>query len=247
MKKVIIIGAIIFVVLIVVVGSVIALKSKGSAKLIQTQLVNRRTVEMTVIAFGRVKPKSDVNISAEVSEKIERLYVDEGDTVKKGDILVALNKDRYKASVHRAEAQVHQFEASVRKARENLKKVNELHRTGAVSDDALLSAQTELDVYEAQLQSANATLTEAAEKLSQTLIKSPLDGIVTSLQAEEGEFVVVGTMNNPGSVIMVIAQLTDMQAEVDVDEADVVSPAVYSAPADVWRMRPGRLRLPARL
>ncbi len=222
MRKFILIMAFVFIVLLVVVGMMFALKLKGGVKLVQTDVVRRRTIESSVIAFGRVEPKSDVNISAEVSERIERILVEEGDTVKVGDLLVELNRDRLAAAVNRALAQVHQVEANLNRARDNLAKTEKLHSEGVVSDDALLSAQTEVAVLEAQLESANAALNEARDNLAQTIIRSPLDGIVTSIQAEKGEFVIVGTMNNPGSVIMTIAQLTDMQARVDVDEADVV-------------------------
>ncbi len=222
MKKAIIIGVIIIILIVLIVGLFAAMHFKGSVKRVQVNRIQKRTIESTVIAFGRVEPKSDVDISAEVSEKIEKLYVDEGDTVKIGDTLVKLNRDRFVAAVNRAQAQVHQVEANLGKAQQNLNKARELKSSGAVSDDALLAAQTEVDVLKAQLQSAQASLREAQDNLEQTIIKSPLDGIVTSLKAEDGEFVIVGTMNNPGSVIMTIAQLTNMQATVDVDEADVV-------------------------
>jgi len=222
MKKIVIAVIIIVIVAIVVAALFMAMRIKGSAKLVQVDRIKKRTIESTVIAFGRVEPKSDVNISAEVSEKIEKIYVDEGDTVKVGDVLVRLNRDRFIAAVNRAQAQVNQVQANLKKARDNLSKIEQLKSSGAVSDDALIAARTEVDVLSAQLESAMASLREAQDNLSQTIIKSPLDGIVTSLTAEEGEFVIVGTMNNPGSVIMTIAQLTNMQATVDVDEADVV-------------------------
>ena len=222
MKKFIIIGIIVVAIIAIVAGLAILRKMQGITRIVEAGKAEKRSIESTVVAFGRVEPKSDVNISSEVTEKIERLYIEEGDTVKSGDMLVLLNQDRYKAALSRAEASVTQVEANLRKARDNLQKVQELRKTGAVSDDGLLASQSEVAVLEAQLQSARAALDEAQNSLSQTIIKSPLDGIVTSLQAEKGEFVIVGTMNNPGSVIMTIAQLTDMQAEVDVDEADVV-------------------------
>jgi len=221
MKKKIVIILVILAIVALAAGAFFALKSRGSKKTVQTEIAEKRTIKSTVIAFGRVEPKSDVNISAQVSERIEKLYVEEGDTVEVGDMLVFLNQDRYTALVNQSQAQVRQVEANLKKATDNLNKVTELQKSGAVSEDALIAAQTEVEVLDAQLESSKAALREAQDNLSQTIIKSPLDGIVTSLQAERGEFVVVGTMNNAGSVIMVIAQLTDMQAQVDVDEADV--------------------------
>lgn len=222
MKKTIIIAGIIFFLLIIIGAVGIFLKTKGSAKLVQIEKAERQTITSTVIAFGHVEPKSDVNISAEVSEKIEKIFVEEGDTVAVGDKLVLLNQERFQAAVTQASAQVRQVEANIRRARENLSKMDELHKSGAVSDDALSAAKTEIEVLMAQLESANASLRQAQQNLAQTLITSPLNGIVTSISAEKGEFVIVGTMNNIGSVIMTIAQLGSMQAIVDVDEADVV-------------------------
>ncbi|MCD6595935.1 efflux RND transporter periplasmic adaptor subunit [bacterium] len=222
MKKFIWIIAIIVVIGIIIVAGISYKAMHKNKKLVDVGKISPRTIKSTVIAFGRIEPKSDVNISAEVSEKIESLYVDEGDTVEIGDTLVILNRDRYIASLNKAQAQVSQVRANLNKAQDNLRKTNELKKSGAVSDDALLSAKTEVDVLEAQLQSAQATLREARDNLAHTIIKAPIDGIVTFVQAEKGEFVVVGTMNNIGSAIMTIAQLTDLQAKVEVDEADIV-------------------------
>ncbi|RKZ34875.1 hypothetical protein DRQ33_01190 [bacterium] len=213
---------IILVVLVIFALAIFARFTGSKEKLVEVGNVEPRTIKSTVIAFGRIEPKSDVNISAEVTEKIETLYVEEGDTVKLGDTLVKLNRERYLAAVNKAKAQVSQVEANLSKAKENFKRISELYKSGAVSKDAFISAKTEVDIFEAQLESARAALKEANNNLSQTIITAPMDGIVTSVQAEKGEFVVVGTMNNPGSVIMQIAQLTDMQAKVEVDEADIV-------------------------
>ena len=200
----------------------VAIKSRGNAKHVEVSHPQKRTIKSTVIAFGRVEPKSDVNISAEVSEKIESLYVEEGDTVHAGDTLVVLSSGRYLAALSGAQAQVRQVSANLKKAQENLKRISALYESGAVSKDQLISAQTEVEVLKAQLESAKASLREAQNDLNHTVILSPMDGVVTRIRAKKGEFVVVGTMNNPGSVIMTIAQLTDLQARIDVDEADVV-------------------------
>ena len=221
MKNTIII--VVVIIAVILAGAIFGLKGcRKAAKAVDTDKVRLRTIKSTVIAFGRVEAKSDVNISAEVSEKIESLYVDEGDTVNVGDTLVVLNSDRYIAMLNRARAQVHQVEANLKRARENLRKMKELYESGAVSQDQLINAQTEVDVLEAQLESAQAALREARDNLAHTVITSPINGIITSIKAKKGEFVVVGTMNNPGSVIMTVSQHSSLLAKVDVDEADIV-------------------------
>ncbi len=237
MKRAVVIGIGAALLVVIVLGVVFLLRGvKGGAKPVETALVKPRTIKSTVIAFGRVEPKSDVDISAQVTEKIESLFVVEGDTVEVGDTLVVLAQDRLlaalrqaEANFHSAQSQVRQAEANLRRAQENLRKLRKLHESGAVSDDQLLEAQTEVKVLEAQLaaarngvEAARAALEEARDNLAKTVITAPIDGVVTSIKANQGEFVVVGTMNNPGSIIMTIAQLSDLLAEVDVDEADIV-------------------------
>ena len=221
MKNTIII--VVVIIAVILAGAIFGLKGcRKAAKAVDTDKVRLRTIKSTVIAFGRVEAKSDVNISAEVSEKIESLYVDEGDTVNVGDTLVVLNSDRYIAMLNRARAQVHQVEANLKRARENLRKMKELYESGAVSQDQLINAQTEVDVLEAQLESAQAALSEARDNLAHTVITSPINGIITSIKAKKGEFVVVGTMNNPGTVLLTIADLSQMEAELGVDETEIV-------------------------
>jgi len=237
MKKIIwIILGIIIVIVIVVVLAMLVVKGRSSAKLVNIETMGKHTIKSTVVAFGNIEPKSDVNISAEVSEKIIKLYVEEGDTVSVGDCLVVLEDNRFQAKLEQslsnlrsAESRVRQFEANYNRTKNQLRKMEELKKIGAISEDDLLEAQTNNEVYKAQLESAknevvshSAVVREAREQLNMTTIKSPIDGIVTSIKAEEGEFVVVGTMNNPGSVIMTIAQHANILSKIEVDEADVV-------------------------
>ena len=114
MKKFLWILITVVVIGILVIGTIVALKMRKNKKLVEIKKTERRTIISTVIAFGRVEPKSDVNISAEVSEKIESLYVAEGDTVKIGDMLVRLNRDRYLATLNQSQAQVRQVEANLK-------------------------------------------------------------------------------------------------------------------------------------
>ncbi len=221
MKKIVLI--IVAIVLIFAsIGAIVVAKMKKAVKNVETEQPAIRTIESTVIAFGKIEPKSDVNISAEVSEKIIKLYVEAGDTVRLGDTLVILNGDRYRALLNQAEAALAQNMANASKSRQYLDKAEQLFKTGAVSEDNVIEARTQVEIYDAMVKSADASVKEARQNLSHTIIRSPLDGIVTVVQAEQGEFVIVGTMNNPGSAILKIAQLSDMQAKVSVDEADVV-------------------------
>lgn len=236
MKKIWLLALIIGVVL--AIAAILYFKVvRKSEVVVDIEAVGRRSVKSTIVCFGRITPRTDVEISAQVTGKIKRLLVDEGDTVKRSDTLVILDQSQYSAEVDRlranlrsTQANLKQVEANLAKARDNLEKMRSLYSSGAVSKDALVEAETQVAVLEAQysaakesIESAQAALRQSVENLNQTVILSPIDGVVTSLKAETGEFVVVGTMNNPGSVIMTISQLSELLAEVSVDEADVVN------------------------
>jgi HlyD family secretion protein len=237
MKKLIIILLILAVIAVVVVGAVFMKRKASGVTSVTSETVMRRDILQVVTAFGRLNPQVEVSISSKVIGQIEKLHVAEGDTVFKGDTLVELERNRYIAAVSAAQAalrsarsDVSRNEANLRQARENLRKTETMFEKGLTSEDALLQAQTSVEVQEALLESARnnvdraqGTLEETQDDLDRTTIIAPVSGVVISLSAEEGENVITGTMNNAGSVIMTIAQLDAMEAVVDVDEADVVN------------------------
>ncbi len=196
----------------------------------------RRDLGRVVKASGAIDPREKVNISAHVVGKIERLYVEEGDLIEKGKPFLELEKeaftaarDQWTASLHRAQTDVRQAEVSLADTRNKLARSKRLNQEGIVSAEQLegavlaeASAVLRLEDARQSVQQARAQLEQAQDDLTKTTIYSPLTGRVIKLNAEEGEVVVSGTMNNSGSVIGEIADLSEILANVDVDETEVV-------------------------
>lgn len=195
-----------------------------------------RDIGRVVKASGAIDPREKVNISAHVVGKIERLYVEEGDLIEKGKPFLELEKegfaaarDQWTASLRRAQTDVRQAEVSLADTRNKLARAQRLNQEGIVSAEQLesselaeASAALRLEDARQSVQQARAQLEKAQDDLTKTTIYSPLTGRVIKLNAEEGEVVVSGTMNNSASVIGEIADLSEILANVDVDETEVV-------------------------
>jgi HlyD family secretion protein len=224
---------------LVVIGGVIALSiTSGDEKgeKVYAEKAALRTIEEVVTAPGQVDPKVKVNISAHIVGKIEKLYFVEGDVVRRGQKLVELEKPLYVAQVDRLRAEVAGRRVEVQRARAALNiaqsaydRAQNLNRQGIQAQELFEQTRLGLDNARAALAAAEqgvkqgeAGLRSAAEDLSRTTIVSPIDGKVVSLNAHEGEVVVTGTMNNPGSVIAVIADLSQILIEAEVGETEVV-------------------------
>lgn len=220
-KKIIIILGVIAVVAIIVVVNI--LKSGEKAYKVQAEKVARDDITSIVTANGRITPKTDVQISAYVPAKIILLPVKEGDQVKKGQLLVQLDQTEYKAAVNQAKAQLSSAEANLEQAQLTHQRQKELFEKNLSSKEQYDLALTQLHLAQAQLDQATANLEQTEYNLSKTTITSPMDGMVTALNAEVGEIVLIGTMNNPGTVIMMISDMSETQAEVEVDETDIAS------------------------
>lgn len=208
-----------------------------------------RDIVETVIANGKVQPETEVKISSEISGEIIALHVKEGDSVKKGQLLVRINPQIIQATLERAEAAVNNAKASRATAQARLKQAEanfqnislsyarnrKLHDQKVISDSELdaARAQYETSVQEIEsarqsvaaaeftINSASASVKETRENLLRTTIYSPMEGIVTKLNVELGERV-VGTAQMAGTEMMRIANLNAMMAKVDVSEADIV-------------------------
>ncbi|MFH1335848.1 MAG: efflux RND transporter periplasmic adaptor subunit [Candidatus Zixiibacteriota bacterium] len=218
-KKIWIILGIALVVIIVVAVNI--LKSGEKTYTVQAEKVEKGDITSIVTANGKLVPRTDVKISAYVPARIEQLPVKEGDLVKKGQLLVQLDATEYKATENQAEAQLKSAEANLEQARLTYKRQKELFEKKLTSQEQHDLAMTELKQAEAQNQQAEANLAQVKYTLSKTTITSPMDGMVTSLNAEVGEIVMIGTMNNPGTVIMIISDMSEIETEVEVDETDI--------------------------
>jgi len=235
MKRALLIAGAVAVIAIIIFASVRAGGSK--AEKVYAEGVKGRKIEAVVTAPGEVNPKVKVNIDAHIVAKIEHLYFKEGDTVRKGQKLVALEATPYLAEQGRAGAAVANGKIEVQRAKAALgtaelahKRAVNMRQQGIQAQELFDKAQQDLENARAAYSSAQegvnqaqAILQQAQTNLSHTIIVSPIDGKAVQLNAHEGEVVVTGTMNNPASVIAVIADLSEILVESDVNETDVVS------------------------
>jgi len=192
-------------------------------------------LERTVSAPGSIEPKRLIKISSQVSAKVLALPFEEGQQVKAGDVVIRLDPqnlvaalDSAKAGLGGQEASLGGAEAALINARLNYERFQQLYETGDATKSELdsaeatfLQAQSSREVLTHQIDQAKAQIERAQKDLDNTIISSPIDGVITSLNTEVGETVIVGTTNNPGSVIMEIADLSEMLLKAAVDEANI--------------------------
>ncbi len=236
-------------VLVGVAGGAYARSKQEKGTLVTGEAVQRRDLEAIVSASGKIEPKRSVNISAQTMGRVTSIGVREGDRVKAGQFLLQIDPIAAQSAVRRDEAAVagartglEQVRVSVQSARANLdvarqalKRQQELWAAGLTTREALEKAEAEVEVRESdingrtqeirtreeQVRQQEAGLVSTRYNLSQSRFESPFDGIVTRRNIEEGENVVVGTMNNAGTVLLTVADMSVIEAEVEVDETDI--------------------------
>ncbi len=233
-KKIIIISAVIIVIGLIVILNLQSQREKAIK--VTVEKVEKHDLASTVSASGEIKPKKNVNISAQVPGRIIKIGVEEGQRVKAGDFLMKLDSTQYEANADRDRALIHLYRTELIKAKARLRKdesfykrQKKLYEEQLLSKEQLEEAKTLYEISIAQQQSiryqidqAQASLQSSMDNLRKTAYNSPIDGIITSLRVEEGEIAMIGTMNNPGTVLMTIADLSVMEVEVEVDETDVI-------------------------
>ncbi|RMH63393.1 MAG: efflux RND transporter periplasmic adaptor subunit [Calditrichaeota bacterium] len=227
MKKKLIIGGIL-VLLAIVVAANIMRKPKGTV--VQTETVSRGTVLEKVTGSGRIRPAREVNISANVSAKILEIHVKEGDRVRKGQLLVKLDSEQYRAALRRAESALLGARANEKKAAAAWERTQKLYEKGMISAEAYETAQANWMAARASREQSEASRDEARDQLNKTLLYATMDGIVTKLNKETGEMAIGATFQE--DVIMVVSDLSVMEAVIEVDENDIVRVAAGDS-ADV--------------
>ena len=234
-KRKVILGSVLGVLVVASGGLAIAFTREKGVE-VRSEAVARRDLVAVVTASGVIQPKRKVDISADISGRVIQLAVEEGQMVQRGDLLLRIDPTSYQALVRRAEAAVAQAGAQASQGRANLLQAENAARRAEqlaggerlISNQDLEQARTQLRVAQAQFEAArfgvsqaDASLSEAREALRKTTIVAPMAGRVTRLNIEEGETAIVGTMNNPGSLLLTIADLSVMEASVKVDETDL--------------------------
>ena len=220
-NKIIIILAVVAVIVVFVLVNL--LRSGGKSFKVEVEKVKKGDVTAIVTASGKIQAKRNVKISAYVVSKIIDLPVKDGDAVKKGQLLVQLDPTRYKAEVEQAEAQMRMAGANLEQAKLVHDRQKQLFEKSLTSQEQFDNARTDYHAAQAQYDQSKAALAQAQDDLSKTTITAPMDGVITELNGEVGEIVMIGTMNNPGTVIMTISDLSEIEAEVEVDETDVAN------------------------
>ena len=236
MKKAIIGGVIVLAIAAIVFASIKASGREKGAK-VYAEAVERRTISQVVKASGSLEPRIQVNISAHVIGKIEKLFVEEGEWINRGQPFLQLEqagflaqRDQWAAQLRSSQTAVRQSEVSLADSRHKLERARQLHKEGIFSKEQLeaaelaaTSAELRLEESREAVQQTRANLEKAQDDLTKTTIYSPLTGRIIALNAKEGEVVVSGTMNNPASVIGEIADMSEILANVDVDETEIVN------------------------
>jgi HlyD family secretion protein len=232
----IIIGVVIVLLITLVIGSKMGwFGKKGNFKQVTTQKVELREIVETVSATGKIYPEVEVSISSEVSGEILELPFNEGDQVKKGDLLVRVNPDliesalaRSEASLKNMQAGLEQVEATLKQAEADYNRSKGLYEKGVISradwDAAVANYESTMAAKNSSyyaVQSAAATVKETRDNLSRTTIYAPMDGTISLMSVELGERV-VGTQQMAGTEILRVADLKNMEVEVDVNENDIV-------------------------
>jgi HlyD family secretion protein len=231
-KPLIIIGA------LLLVGAIIFASVRGGGskgEKVYVEPATARNIQAIVTAPGEVDPKVKVNISAHIVGKIEKIYFLEGDSVRKGQRLVDLEKTAYQAAYSRAVAAVSSSQIEVIRAKTAMATTETAYKRALNMQKQGIQAQELFDQtrqaydnavagYDSSRQGVNqaeALLQQAQTDLDHTTILSPISGKAVQLNAHEGEVVITGTMNNPGSVIAVIADLSEILVEADVGETEI--------------------------
>jgi HlyD family secretion protein len=221
---------------------------------VQAEALRARDLEAIVSASGKVQPKRSVNVSANTTGRVTRVAVEEGQHVKAGQFLLEIDPKQLEGQLQRGEASVavaqsslmsartavDQGRANLELARQNLKRQQDLWKEGLTTRENLERAQNDVAVRETDLRGREqdietneqrirqeqAGLSTTRYNLNQIIITAPMDGLVTRRSIEEGETAVLGTMNNAGSVLLTIADMSVIEAEVEVDETEIPSVAL---------------------
>jgi len=226
-----------FIGALVVIGGVIAgsvARASGKKIEVQTGKVGKKDLVSKVSASGEIRPKKFVNVSSDVAGRIVHLLIKEGDRVKRGQILARIDAKRYEEGARQSEASLAASRSDLDRAiadlelsRQSLERQRKMHADKLVADQILEQAESEFKMKQAAVESQRKRIAQQAavvattqDDLGKTTVVAPMDGVVTSLQKEEGE-TVIGAQSFSPTVICVVADLSVMEVEILVDETDI--------------------------
>ena len=214
-----------------------ALKKDGGATEVRIEPVQKRDLVASVTASGQIQPRVKVDLSADITGKIVQLAVKEGQTVTKGEFLLRIDPEQYEAAVQRAraalssaQAEASQASANLIQAKRNLDRTEEIMNSNPtlVAAEQVEQLRTQYEVNKAladaarfRVEQADASVRDAQVALGKTTITAPMSGQVVRLNVEQGETAIQGTLNKDAAVLLTIADMSDLETKVRVDETDV--------------------------
>jgi HlyD family secretion protein len=227
----------VIVLAIVIIGVTSAMKGRNKATEVRVERVQRRDLVASVTASGQVQPHTKVNVSADITGRVVRLAVREGQMVTRGQFLLEVDPSQYVANAERATAAVASARAQVAQARpalaqatRNYERLLALKKANPtlVSEEQVEQLRTQVEVAQAQLEAAihavdqaTASMRDARSSLSKTTITAPMSGRITRLNVEEGESAIMGTLNKDAAMLLTISDMSLLETKVKVDETDV--------------------------
>ncbi|MEO8561173.1 MAG: efflux RND transporter periplasmic adaptor subunit [bacterium] len=222
---------------IVAIGGLTAAKGRNKPVEVRTEQVEARDLVSSVTASGQVRPQTKVDLSSDITGKIVRLAVKEGEMVTKGQFLLQIDPQQAEASVQRVEAmlassraQMAQAEANYDQAKKSYERTAAIKKTNPtlISDENLEQLRTAVDVNKAMYESSRhavdqstAGVRDARSSLGKTTIYAPMSGRITRLNVENGETAIMGTLNKDAATLLTIADMSVLETKVKVDETDV--------------------------
>lgn len=236
-KLLVIIG---IVVLVVAVPLIQARIRGTSAVQVEVEKLEPRVIQSSVLASGKLVHEEEVKLTTEEIGRVTAIYVDEGQDVTKGELVLQIDDQRLRAAVDQGQASVRMQEIAIQRQQlqvENLRtqweRMEGLHERKLIDEDSFVTATNNLEIAEVDLmssreslQQARAQLEQQEDRLAKTRVYSPIDGKVTTLDIKVGETAIASSTNIPGSSLMTIANPASIHTEVNVDEADIANVVV---------------------
>lgn len=207
----------------------------GQAPVVIVETLEKRSIQTSVLASGRLVHEEEVNLSTELPGRVTAIYVQEGEKVEAGELLLQIDDERYRTNVQQREASVRMQEIAIERQRTQLdnlqrqwERTSMMRERGLIDEESFDTATNSLKIAEIDLMSSQeqlaqtrAQLDQALDELSKAQVYSPINGTVTSLDIEVGETAIASSTNVPGSSLMTIADTSSILTEVNVDEADI--------------------------
>src|SRR5262252_2680206 len=218
------------VVLVIAIPLVQARISGGVTVKVKTEKVAPRSIQASVLASGRLVYEQQAKLTTEEIGRVTGIFVAEGDSVKKGQLVLQIDDQRLRAAVEQNEAAQRVQQIAIERQKLQVENLQTQFERKLIDDDKFEVASKNLDIARVDLESSReslaqftAQLVQAKDHLSKTRVYAPIDGAVTSLDIKVGETAIASSTNIPGSKLMTIANPETMLAEVNVDEADIAN------------------------